>query len=548
MISNAIPGITNVNQYANAKSAKGIAATSKQSEDFKKALSTAGIENTSASVSISVNKTLTGTGSRTEIKPVQDTATKTQDTSTVRQQDAAAEDIENGTKVTADSENTKDTVKNVDNKNSDEISETTEVTDELDVAEITEEAEAVAGAVFIPDVPTMPELVIADDFGADVLEAANAIMNQLSEELGVDIEDIENAMATLGLTNVAILDPTNMTQIIGEISGADDVMAIVTNADLYMNVQNMQDAVDNSRQELMQEFNFSEEEFSQALNDFAENMPNDNVSEENVNKTADFSNEAAILDIQPQNQVAEEIASVESDQGEVREIIPENADVALTTEEDIPVEIKTSTSSDSDTGQENDFDENADTSMFNQIMNRISSSLTEVAEPEQASQAARANTQEIMEQITEFIRINVKSESTTMELQLHPASLGTVNVMIEQAKDGNMIAKFMTQNEDVRAAIESQLQQLQEKFNEQGVKVTAVEVTVNAGGFDQTLNDSQSQKDDDQDAQNLVHKPMRRIRLGDLSMDDDGLGELGEEDQLTAEMMAINGNSVDFSA
>lgn len=546
MISNAIPGITNVNQYANAKSAKGIAATSKQSEDFKKALSTAGIENTSASVSISVNKTLTGTGSRTEIKPVQDTAAKAQDNSTVRQQDVAAKDTENSTKVTADSEKTKDTVKNVDNKSSDEISETTEVTDELDA----EEAEAVAGAVFIPDVPTMPELVIADDFGADVLEAANEIMNQLSEELGVDIEDIENAMATLGLTNVAILDPINMTQIIGEISGADDVMAIVTNADLYMNVQNMQDAVDNSRQELMQEFNFSEEEFSQALNDFAENMPNDNVSEENVNKTADFSNEAAILDIQPQNQiqVAEEIASVESDQGEVREIIPENADVALTTEEDIPVEIKTSTSSDSDTGQENDFDENADTSMFNQIMNRISSSLTEVAEPEQASQAARANTQEIMEQITEFIRINVKSESTTMELQLHPASLGTVNVMIEQAKDGNMIAKFMTQNEDVRAAIESQLQQLQEKFNEQGVKVTAVEVTVNAGGFDQTLNNSQSQKDDDQDAQNLVHKPMRRIRLGDLSMDDDGLGELGEEDQLTAEMMAINGNSVDFSA
>ena len=98
----------------------------------------------------------------------------------------------------------------------------------------------------------------------------------------------------------------------------------------------------------------------------------------------------------------------------------------------------------------------------------------------------------------------------------------------------------------MRAAIESQLQQLQEKFNEQGVKVTAIEVTVNAGGFDQTLNDSQSQKEDDQDAQQSIRKPMRRINLGDLTMDD--MTEIDDGDLLTAEMMAINGNSVDFMA
>jgi flagellar hook-length control protein FliK len=158
----------------------------------------------------------------------------------------------------------------------------------------------------------------------------------------------------------------------------------------------------------------------------------------------------------------------------------------------------------------------------------------------------REDAAKIMEQITEFIKINVREEATTMELQLHPASLGTVNVMIEQAKQGNMIAKFITQNEDVRAIIESQLQQLQEKFNEQGVKVTEVQVTVNAGGFDQTLNDSQSQKDDDQDAQQSIRKPMRRINLGDLSLD--AMEDIDEGDLLTAEMMAINGNLVDFSA
>jgi flagellar hook-length control protein FliK len=142
--------------------------------------------------------------------------------------------------------------------------------------------------------------------------------------------------------------------------------------------------------------------------------------------------------------------------------------------------------------------------------------------------------------------MNVKPDTTTMELQLHPASLGNINVIIEAAKEGNVIAKFLTQNEDVKAAIESQIQQLQDKLNEQGVKVTAVEVTVNAGAFDQALNDSQSQKEEDAEAQESIRKPMRRIKLDALSLEE--LGEIEEEDKLTAEMMAINGNSVDFSA
>ena len=58
-----------------------------------------------------------------------------------------------------------------------------------------------------------------------------------------------------------------------------------------------------------------------------------------------------------------------------------------------------------------------------------------------------------------------------------PASLGSVNVQIA-AKDGVITAQFTAQNETVKAAIESQLVQLRTQFEEQGIKVDAVEVTV----------------------------------------------------------------------
>jgi flagellar hook-length control protein FliK len=241
---------------------------------------------------------------------------------------------------------------------------------------------------------------------------------------------------------------------------------------------------------------------------------------------------------------------VQEEEGIVKEISDNNASAQPEVAEEV-IELPEEFGRNSEGREKNNSDEKGqNTPMFNHFFNQISSSLSEVSESAaQTQQAPMADTQKIMDQITEFIKVNIKAESTSMELQLHPASLGTVNVMIEQAKDGNMIAKFMTQNEDVRAAIESQLQQLQEKFNEQGIKVTAVEVTVNAGGFDQTLNDSQSQKEEDQENQNIIRKPMRRIRLGDITPEGiEGLEQVDETDRLTAEMMAINGNSVDFSA
>lgn len=543
MITNAIPGINNLNDLFNATQSKGIVATKEQTASFQRALSNANTQKQTASISLSVSKTLTTTGAATDNNP----AAVYDRTQNVRNaDDGAVKQLSSDNNSQADD---KATVKASEN-NANTVDASAENAATAQVTEETNEAAEVL--VMVNDNPDGEALVaeISEDALSELeqalLDSSRDLMQQLADAMGVDLEDIENAMATLGLTNVAILDPTNMTSIVAQITGADDVMAIVTNADVYLNIQNMQDAVDTTRHNLMEEFNLSEEGLSSALENFNEELeqraqeshmlPEETpviVEHAAENVQPSFSSEAARIDLYSEGTIKEV-----SEPAEAPEVVPEDAKFKI--EINVEEQLK-------DSKQDNEPKQDTpDGSQYNHIMNQISSSLSEVVEPESYGQMARTNTQDIMDQIIEFIKMNVKPESTTMELQLHPASLGNVNVIIEAAKDGNIVAKFLTQNEDVKAAIESQLQQLQEKFNEQGVKVTAVEVAVNAGAFDQTLNDSQSQKEDDQDAQDSIRKPMRRIRLEDISMEE--IDEIDEKDQLTAEMMAINGNSVDFSA
>ncbi|WP_044912610.1 flagellar hook-length control protein FliK [Butyrivibrio sp. WCE2006] len=583
MITNAIPGITNINALVNTAPTKGIAASKEQTADFYKTLNNANTQKQASAISSSIAKTLTNTGAVYENNKNTAAYERTQD---LKQSQNVSGENANSQNV-----NRTDTTRTAENRGAAENSRDTgeEVKDVREAAEVpeevidqTEEQEVVA-EVFIP-IPENPEgdgaVQVVDEaltaLEQAMLDDSRQLMQQLADTLGMSIEDIENAMATLGLTNVAILDPTNLTQIIGEVTNADDVMAIVTNADLYLNVQNMQDAVDTTRQNLMEEFNLTEEGLSSALQNFNESLAEKEAqsqilaaAEENVNAknpatfetpAATLQTEAVRLDITGGEGVIKEVTSEVANNEVMAEDVSasenlrgrgndaEVPDFTLKVEAPVAEQVK-SRETGSENSQNNDnsnLQQNTDGSMYNQVMNQISSSLSEVVETESYGQMARVGTQDIMDQITEFIKMNVKADSTTMEMQLHPASLGNVNVIIEAARDGNVVAKFLTQNEDVRAAIESQLQQLQDRLNEQGVKVTAVEVTVNAGAFDQTLNDSQSQREDDQDAQESIRKPMRRIRLDDLTAED--FEEIDEEDQLTAEMMAINGNTVDFSA
>ena len=148
---------------------------------------------------------------------------------------------------------------------------------------------------------------------------------------------------------------------------------------------------------------------------------------------------------------------------------------------------------------------------------------------------------DIMNQIMDYMKVNLGADLSSVEMQLHPANLGTLQIQVV-AKGGVMTANFITENEAVKAALESQMIQLQQQFDEQGVRVDAIEVTVQTHQFEQNLEQGRGNSHGDQEP--AKKQRVRRIDLGGEFLTE----ELEEEDALTADLMKANGNTVDYTA
>ena len=153
-----------------------------------------------------------------------------------------------------------------------------------------------------------------------------------------------------------------------------------------------------------------------------------------------------------------------------------------------------------------------------------------------------ADTSDIMNQVTEYMKLEARPDMTELELRLHPESLGTLHIHLS-AKEGVVTAQFTAENEAVRNVLEAQAIQLKENLNEQGVKVEAVEVTIASHGFERSFAEN---GEDGGQYEEPKKRGTRRIQLNDgVSLDE---MDLSDEERIAAEMMEQNGNTVDYMA
>lgn len=110
----------------------------------------------------------------------------------------------------------------------------------------------------------------------------------------------------------------------------------------------------------------------------------------------------------------------------------------------------------------------------------------------------------IVDQVVNQVKIRMMPETTSMELMLHPESLGRVSLQVTAA-GGATKAMLIVENQMAKEALESQMITLKETFEEQGLKVDAVEVTVSEFGLDH------QERQDQQDQKNGARR--RRFRL-----------------------------------
>lgn len=157
-------------------------------------------------------------------------------------------------------------------------------------------------------------------------------------------------------------------------------------------------------------------------------------------------------------------------------------------------------------------------------------------------QTQRTDFEGVVKQIVEQIKVQIRPDSTSMELQLNPENLGKVNLHIS-SKEGAVTAQLFVQNETVKTMIEGQLSVLREAMAQQGVKVEAVEVAVETGSFERNLEQHSEQRKQESEQQ---AKSYQRKQINLLAGVDEET--MNEAEILKTHIMRESGNSVDMDA
>ena len=389
---------------------------------------------------------------------------------------------------------------------------------------------------------------VSDEAVEEVEESAKELVQKIADEMDVTPEEVEAAMAVLGLMPVELFDIDNLKQLMLTIAGSEDELTLVTDETLYDNMQNLFTAVEETLESLQEELELSEEE----LGALVEQIVSRNKEATTEAVTIEEDEPVQMQETEPVDEMPEVnlegmkdyTVSVHKDGETIQvKVTVDDTSGAKSVQEEVTdapkVEVQSSNktrerdaSADSGKGEGNAFMQNFEKPV----------EVTETPAPVSAGYQS-VQTEDIMNQIMDYMRINLKADAQEMELQLHPASLGTVNVQIA-AKDGAVTAHFTTQNEAVRAVIETQLIQLKQQFEEQGIKVDAVEVTVANHEYGQQF--SQENSDTAQE-QGKSGKSTRRINLDEIDEESD-LNEMEESERIAVEMMQANGSTVDFTA
>ncbi len=151
--------------------------------------------------------------------------------------------------------------------------------------------------------------------------------------------------------------------------------------------------------------------------------------------------------------------------------------------------------------------------------------------------SARQTMTRIVEQVVSQVRIRVMSSTTSMELQLHPASLGRVNLQVATSA-GVSTAILTVETQAAKEALESQLITLKQTFEEQGLKVNDVEVNVSEFGL------GEHNREEEQQGQQGSGGRSRRFRF-----DSDETESISVEEQRETEAERRDVNSVvDYTA
>ncbi len=339
-------------------------------------------------------------------------------------------------------------------------------------------------------------------------------------------EELERYLAENGMCVMDLLLQNNLADFVADVAADGDSLKLLTDSNLSETFSELGDELKNLVATAAQDMNISVEELNKYIQstDFTD-VSNAEFADEvvgTIDKTAD----------------TDELLSRRQNNPELEN----NGSTAEEPEPELMLEDKITVAPGEDDEPQSGTFQKSDESLSGQFLNTLIENVDNAVQAKEDFKGYSVNSENIVRQLVDAIKVNVNSSFSEMELQLQPENLGKLNLVIT-SRDGIITAQFMAENDVVKSAIENQIVMLKDNFEQQGLKVEAVEVMVQTHGFEMGKNlegrGDNPQDDDDR------HRTSRILTLEEINaiIGDD---EAADEDVLAAEMLRASGGNVDY--
>ena len=321
-----------------------------------------------------------------------------------------------------------------------------------------------------------------------VNDAVQNVKDTIKEELDVFDEDIAKAMEVLGITDNDLLSVVKVTELVSALTGADSI-TLITDDDMSGKLTSVLDAVNTAQEDIADMLNTD-------VDDAVLVVRTDAVVKKDTDETVVKNTDSSITD----NQSVSETESL--------------SDVLAA-----KVTAQGSSKNEESTGEhtgEHTGEQNHNTQSYGGVADSIIQSMKDSFADIVTEDTSRVSEADIVNQVIDQIKLSSGRELTSIEVMLNPERLGSVHVTVT-AKNGILSAQIAAQNEQVKTALENQVTALKENFQNQGIKVEAVEITVMTHQFEAGQNFGQNESERKQSEQKINKK----LNLSDYMDDED---------------------------
>lgn len=321
-----------------------------------------------------------------------------------------------------------------------------------------------------------------------VNDAVQNVKDTIKEELDVSDEDIAKAMEVLGITDNDLLSVVKVTELVSALTGADSI-TLITDDDMSGKLTSVLDAVNTAQEDIADMLNTD-------VDDAVLVVRTDAVVKKDTDETVVKNTDSGITD----NQSVSETESL--------------SDVLAA-----KVTAQGSSKHEESTGEhtgEHTGEQNHNTQSYGGVADSIIQSMKDSFADIVTEDTSRVSEADIVNQVIDQIKLSSGRELTSIEVMLNPERLGSVHVTVT-AKNGILSAQIAAQNEQVKTALENQVTALKENFQNQGIKVEAVEITVMTHQFEAGQNFGQNESERKQSEQKINKK----LNLSDYMDDED---------------------------